>query len=788
MNQAAMSRILRFGLGVLITALTAFLVAYALSASAKDAGASAVAPGGIVFPVPELGNCADKEACRAYCNDPANIPACVEFAEAHGLMNDDEANRARKFARSVGAGQSPGGCAAPEACKAYCEDVTHLEACVKFADEHGAKLPQNDPGRKLLVYLRSGGTMPGGCTSRDSCETYCKDLSHADECITFAEKAGLTIGGGPGGEDGKKPEDVRRFVQYMKRGETPGACQSKDACEAYCHDQSHFEECAAFAERVGLVKPDEIQKFRELGGKGPGGCTSRESCEAYCREETHREECFRFAEEHGLLPKEELEHAKEGLVRMRAGLENAPPEIAACIKTTLGSDVVERIMRGEFTPGPEIGERLRTCFERFGEDDAPRELFRDAPADVVACLKEKLGTKFDAIRSGAEAPTPEMADTLRVCFAKLHMMREDAGPFMNAEGSKNGRMMAPQDFLQNAPQGIRECVARKLGTTSFPRTTEFTAEAKEELRECFESFKPGEARSAEGTMRAPGTTVPGTGLGRGLAECLVRVKEEVRSRAGGSSDTAVMGQLISELNKKCYAQFGPGEGQSGGSGSGLVPPQPIGPPSREGGSGMPSLTPEAVQCLRARVSASEFENLMRGGKPGPEAEMKIRECLNNFLKDQPDGTQTAPAFPGRTAGDCPQRLTQAQDPLSGACKTFPSPCGVPRGWTLGCSSGSGSEGGVRPFPEAGPCPMMPTIDSCPAGQKKVPAFSSPECGTYYACAPDGTSGSGQQYPQPYVQPDTNTMPPPSSLGPLGNATARMSTNPFEIFVRFLLGL
>ena len=95
--------------------------------------------------------------------------------------------------------------------------------------------------------------------------------------------------------------------------------------------------------------------------------------------------------------------------------------------------------------------------------------------------------------------------------------------------------------------------------------------------------------------------------------------------------------------------------------------------------------------------------------------------------------------------------------------------------------------------------MMPTIDSCPAGQKKVQAFSSPECGIYYRCVsetgttqtypyqpPAGTEPA--PYPQPYAQPDTNTMPPPSSLGPLQNATANISNNPFEIFVRFLLGL
>lgn len=50
------------------------------------------------------------------------------------------------------------------------------------------------------------------------------------------------------------------------------------------------------------------------------------------------------------------------------------------------------------------------------------------------------------------------------------------------------------------------------------------------------------------------------------------------------------------------------------------------------------------------------------------------------------------------------------------------------------------------------CPALPTVDSCPAGQEKVVAWSSPECGTYYTCKqneilpppPPITSGQREQ--------------------------------------------
>ena len=61
----------------------------------------------ITFPVLKLGNCASKSACRTYCDDLANIKACVAFAESHGLMSAEEARQAREFERL--GGQGPGG-------------------------------------------------------------------------------------------------------------------------------------------------------------------------------------------------------------------------------------------------------------------------------------------------------------------------------------------------------------------------------------------------------------------------------------------------------------------------------------------------------------------------------------------------------------------------------------------------------------------------------------------------------------------------------------------------------
>ena len=68
---------------------------------------------------------------------------------------------------------------------------------------------------------------------------------------------------------------------------------------------------------------------------------------------------------------------------------------------------------------------------------------------------------------------------------------------------------------------------------------------------------------------------------------------------------------------------------------------------------------------------------------------------------------------------------------------------------------------VSPPPggKTGICPAMPTVASCPEGQRMELIFSSPECGEYHTCVPKGESPSGeifqgdfeQQYQQQYEQ-------------------------------------
>jgi len=336
----------------------------------------------IEFPIEELGGCLSESDCHVYCNALDHISECIDFSLEHGLMTPEEA----ELARAVGVLDiGPGGCQSHEECEAYCENIANINECLAFAEEFDVLSPDElEDARRVADALASGAELPGGCTSEDSCERYCEDVAHIDECLAFAEAAGFL--------SPEELEEARRVAPFLKAGTTPGGCQSEDECEAYCEGPDNFEECIAFAVEAGFISPEEAELARRTGGVGPGGCHSENGCEEYCNNPDNIEECFAFAKEHGLISDEELAHLEEGIGRLQEGLENAPPETRACLEEQLGANVVLEIESGEFSPGPEIGEQLRECFERYIEvDDRLQGALQNAPPDVRLCFEDRLG-------------------------------------------------------------------------------------------------------------------------------------------------------------------------------------------------------------------------------------------------------------------------------------------------------------------------------------------------------------------------------------------------------------
>lgn len=318
--------------------------------------AGATSKDDIVFPVAELGGCEDQEECRDYCNEPENIAACVSFAEQHNLMSKDEAERARRFA-SVG-NIGPGGCNSKETCEAYCENIDNIEVCLRFAeDNHMLPDEELQEARNVHRILKEGKKFPGDCRGKSQCTAYCENPDHMEECIAFGEESGLM--------SPEELEKAKKFIPLMKRGETPGGCRTKEQCEEYCLQEDHIDRCAEFALEIGAATKEEMEMFKKTRGRGPGGCRGREECEGFCNDPANQEACFKFAEEHGFIEKGQREEIRGHQERLKNEFGNFPPEVLECIKSRMGTEVVEKIRAGTLTPGPEIGEHLRACFENF---------------------------------------------------------------------------------------------------------------------------------------------------------------------------------------------------------------------------------------------------------------------------------------------------------------------------------------------------------------------------------------------------------------------------------------
>ncbi|TSC70132.1 MAG: hypothetical protein G01um101470_878 [Parcubacteria group bacterium Gr01-1014_70] len=322
----------------------------------------------IQHPVPELGNCQNEAECRSYCDSVDHAKECFAFAKKYNLISEEEAKKAADHFLNVKNG--PGGCNSGKSCEAYCSTLAHIDECIAFAEETGYyELDELAEAKKFQALVKAGTKFPGGCTERNTCEIYCSEPNHMEECLSFAETSGIM-----------PPEEIaeaKKFMTLMKQGESPGGCTSREQCENYCFEENHIDECIAFAEKAGVMSAEDAAMARKVGGKGPGNCRSKEQCDTYCRD--HSEECFHFAEEHGLLSEDDLKHMREGTARFREELDKMPPEAVQCMKDAAGEENFNKMAAGEPVFDRSIEEKMKSCFGQITAefshqlDDLPPE-------------------------------------------------------------------------------------------------------------------------------------------------------------------------------------------------------------------------------------------------------------------------------------------------------------------------------------------------------------------------------------------------------------------------------
>lgn len=389
----------------------------------------------VTFPISELGGCADKNSCKTYCDDSSHLDACLAFAEKQNLMSKDELSKAQGYAKLI----------------------------------------------------KSKVSFPGGAKTPEQAKEYCSDTSHMDECLSFAEKHGFV--------SKTEAAEGRKFIPVLKSGETPGGCKTREECESFCKDENNFETCLEFAKKHKLVTDKEVEvakKFREAGG--PGGCKSKDECASFCNDPNNQTTCMEFAEKNGLASKQEIQSIKEGMGSMRARLADNP-EIKECITASVDSGVLEKIETGVLTPNAEVGNSLRGCFEKHAsviQEEAQKKFGSQAAPQLRDCIKQQVGEQdLSALQNGRPPADPANADKVRVCYEKFNSgenTRDQRPQSQNNDDSQN-------TTGQGMPESVRSCVLAKTGASDLEKVEKDKLEAAS--RACSEAARTARPKSQD---------------------------------------------------------------------------------------------------------------------------------------------------------------------------------------------------------------------------------------------------------------------------------------------------
>lgn len=478
----------------------------------------------ISFPVAELGNCGSKSECRAYCDldgpfaeemsDSVRAErreACSDFASSRGIKKPK--HDAGKFEVVKEDGGPDGKCGKSAdpigACSSLCDSSENISICIDYAKKHnlfdGKELEEAE---KVAGALSRGVKLPAACKNADSCKATCddpQDLETARQCFTFAESAGLL----PPGFDKEKAE---KFFQSFRDGKGPFKnFKEMRQCDRP-QDRETVNKCADFAEQNGFITANEAKMMRATGGKGPGGCQGEE-CKTYCDSDEHQDECMKFAEEHDLMKPEDKERMQKGMEQFRESMQNAPEEVQACIKSSIGEEALSKLLSGAGRPTRDIGEKMRSCFDNFfssrdsdeGEDGDFRGFQREQgddqgmgreefetinnrdfrgdrrevervvkgtermqrndprmpqfPPEVLECLKTKMSEgDLENMMRPTRPPSSQVEGTMRACFEEFgrstrHPPPEAGNRRMDAgEGGRPAPMPDRRmDFENNRP-------------------------------------------------------------------------------------------------------------------------------------------------------------------------------------------------------------------------------------------------------------------------------------------------------------------------------------------------
>ncbi len=355
--------VLSLGVAVLSIATSATLAGFAsaqtapTSTTATSNGSAPLATGlaNIQYPIASLGGCTSQSDCKAYCDQLSHIDACVAFAKAHNVMPPAELQQAEQVQAAIAKGVKPPACNSKSECDAYCSQPNHMKECITFGEASGMLQGQELQNAQRVLAAINAGATPPPCT-QDTCDAYCSQPTHMEACMTFAQAAGLM--------SPQEAADSQKVLAAIQKGVNPPPCKGKGACDAYCSQPEHVDECTNFAVAAGFMTPQDAALAKKTGGKGPGGCTSKEACDTFCKDPQNQQTCFSFAKDNDLIPPEQLQQMQQGQEQLQQSLQNAPQAVLTCLEDSVGPDVLDKIKSGNFMPTQDMGSEIGQCFQQ----------------------------------------------------------------------------------------------------------------------------------------------------------------------------------------------------------------------------------------------------------------------------------------------------------------------------------------------------------------------------------------------------------------------------------------
>lgn len=315
----------------------------------------------ITYPIAELGNCADRTACKTYCDEAANREACIAFAQAHGLTVSQRSSSSSSSTptqttdptvAAIEADGGPGQCAVgasdpKAACKQYCSVSTNIQECVAYGKSHHLFSSDQESKADSVVTAVQNGQLPGNCTSKDSCQSYCEQ--HRDECMAFAQAHGLTVAQGQGQGEGQGTlgtSTASRLQGLLDHTQGLSDCLAnavgQDAVSAALSG-------AAPADTVAYALSTCMQQLRPQEGM-MGSSTSGKV---------------------GLLPPlGTMSSTTNG--RPTSSMLNLPPAVLHCLQSSLSADSVNHLMSGNTQLSADDKTAVSACVSQYRQAGQPQ--------------------------------------------------------------------------------------------------------------------------------------------------------------------------------------------------------------------------------------------------------------------------------------------------------------------------------------------------------------------------------------------------------------------------------